>query len=81
VGRGPNKTIEQRKGFDSRTVNGSGTLQLVTPVLTRWLQPAAQFETGGVGVLRFTFAPEPRAWMALVSGLSVLAVLYRARRH
>ena len=81
VGRGPNKTVEQRKGFDSRTVNGSGTLQLVTPVLTRWLQPAAQFETGGVGVLRFTFAPEPRAWMALVSGLSVLAVLYRARRH
>ncbi|NRA08573.1 MAG: hypothetical protein HRU02_10470 [Myxococcales bacterium] len=81
VGRGPNKTIEERKGFDNRTGGGSGTLQLVSPILTRWLQPAAQFETGGIGILRFTFAPEPRVWMALVSGLSVLAVLYRARRH
>lgn len=81
TGRGPHKTIEQRKGFDNRTAGGSGTIQLVSPVLTHWLQPSANFDTGGIGVLRFTFAPEPGAWLALASGLSVLAVLYRARRR
>jgi len=81
TGRGPHKTLEQRKGFDNRTAGGSGTIQLVSPVLTHWLQPSANFDTGGIGVLRFSFAPEPRAWLALASGLAVLAVLYRARRH
>jgi len=28
---------------------------MVTPVLTRWLQPAANFETGGIGILRINF--------------------------
>ena len=81
TGRGPHKTLEVRKGFDLRTAGGGGTIQLVTPVLTHWLQPSANFETGGIGVLSFTFAPEPRVWLALASGLSMLAVLYRARRR
>jgi hypothetical protein len=79
TGRGPHKTVERRKGYDARTAGGGGTLQLVTPIITRWLQPAANFETGGVGVLRFEFAPEPAKWMALAAGLSLLTVVYRAR--
>jgi hypothetical protein len=55
-----------------------GTLQLVTPVLTRWLQPAVNYETVGIGILRFV--PEPRAWVMLVAGLSLLAVGYRMRK-
>jgi hypothetical protein len=79
TGRGPHKTIERRKGYDGRDTAGGGNVQLVTPLLTRWLQPASNFETGGIGVLRFEFAPEPRSLMALAAGLSVLLVLYRAR--
>ena len=81
TGRGPHKTIERREGYDKRTAGGKGAVQLVTPVITRWLQPASNFETGGVGILRLEFVPEPGKWMLLVAGLSTLAVAYRARRR
>lgn len=81
TGRGPHKTIERRHGYDNRTAGGKGAVQLVSPVMTRWLQPAANFETGGVGILRLEFVPEPTKWMLLVAGLSTLAVAYRARRR
>jgi hypothetical protein len=56
TGRGPHKTVHYTQGFDNRTsTSGNGTIQLVTPVLTRWLQPAANFETGGVGILKLHF--------------------------
>jgi hypothetical protein len=81
TGRGPNKTIERRAGYDNRTAGGKGAVQLVTPVITRWNQPSLNFETGGVGILRLEFVPEPGKWMLLVAGLSTLAVVYRARRR
>jgi hypothetical protein len=85
-GRGPHKTVHYAQGYDNRRTTGSatdyrfqvGTIQLVTPVLTRWLQPAVNFETAGIGILRF--APEPRGWVMLVVGLSLLAVGYRMRK-
>ena len=83
TGRGPHNTIERRKGYDNRNTTGSqigqGTIQLVSPILTRWLQPSVNFETGGIAVLRLQFVPEPSQWAMLVAGLSVLGVLFRAR--
>jgi len=56
-------------------------VQLVTPIITRWLQPAANFETGGIGILRLSFAPEPEAWAGMVAALSVVGVLFGLRRR
>jgi hypothetical protein len=75
----PHITLEKRQGTDLRTKLGKGTIQLVTPVLTRWTQPAFDQFTGGIGVLRLQFVPEPAKWMMLVAGLSLLGVLYRTR--
>jgi hypothetical protein len=88
VGRGPHKTVHYHQGFDNRTAMtptsgtgtiGTGTLQLVSPVLTRWIQPALNFETGGIAILRIKFLPEPQGWMMLVVGISFLGVAKRMR--
>jgi hypothetical protein len=82
TGRGPHKTILDFSGYDNRdtaTPTGKGTVQLVTPVLTRWTQPAVAFETGGVGILRIKFVPEPQTWAMLIAGASLLGVGYRMR--
>ncbi len=79
VGRGPHKTVHYSTGFDNRTKAGKGTIQLVTPVLTRWLHPGVNYETGGVGILRLEFVPEPHTWMMLAAGISLLGVGYRMR--
>jgi hypothetical protein len=80
-GRGPHKTVHYAKGYDNRTpTSGYGTIQLVSPTLTRWLQPCCKFETGGIGILRIKFVPEPRVWAMLIAGCSLLGVLYRWRR-
>ena len=82
VGRGPHKTIHYAHGYDNRnttTPNGLGTIQLVTPLLTHWLQPCCNFETGGVGILRIKFIPEPQMWAMLVAGVSLLGVATRMR--
>ena len=79
--RGAHKTFAQRKGFDNR-VNGVGTVQLVSPILTQWLAHAAagpQFETGGVAVMNVRFVPEPGVIAGLVAGVSMLLVLHRFR--
>jgi hypothetical protein len=84
TGRGPHKTVHYSHGYDNRntsTPNGLGTIKLVTPLLTRWLQPALKFETGGIGILRIKFLPEPRAWVMLVAGISLLGVFERMRRR
>jgi hypothetical protein len=55
TGRGPHKTVHYAQGYDNRaTFAGSsrGTIQLVTPTLTRWHQPAVNFETGGIGIFK-----------------------------
>jgi hypothetical protein len=75
--RWPHKTVHFAHGYDNRnttTPSGLGTIQLVSPVLTRWLQPAARFETAGIGILRIKFVPEPQTWMMLVAGASLLAL-------
>jgi hypothetical protein len=76
----PHVTVERRKGYDNRTPLGKGTIQLVTPLLTRWtIQGSADQFTGGIGILRLRFVPEPGKWMLLLAGLSLLGVLYRRR--
>jgi len=83
VGRGPHKTVEYAQGYDNRTTTSmgaqKGTIQLVTPLLTQWLQPAVKFETGGIGIMKLKFAPEPHTWMMLAAGVSLLGVGFRMR--
>jgi hypothetical protein len=79
VGRGPHKTVHYANGYDNRTpTSGYGTIQLVSPLLTHWFG-FVDFETGGIGVLRIKFAPEPQAWVMLVAGASLLCVGARVR--
>ncbi|MEE2674617.1 MAG: hypothetical protein VX466_12530 [Myxococcota bacterium] len=75
--RGPHKTFEVRKGFDTRSA-GIGSVQLVSPILTTWLG-VVNFETAGIAVLKMEFVPEPGVLVGLVAGLSLLGVLYRVR--
>jgi hypothetical protein len=83
--RGLHKTVHYGQGYDNRkTIETrfggtvmTGALQLVTPVLTRWLRPGDDFRTVGIGILRF--APEPHGWMMLVAGASLLGIGYRMR--
>jgi hypothetical protein len=83
VRRGLHKTVEYAQGYDNRTTTSmgdqKGTIQLVSPVLTRWLQPAMNFETGGIAILRIKFVPEPQMWAMLVAGVALLGVGYRMR--
>jgi hypothetical protein len=83
VGRGPHKTVHYAQGYDNRTTSSmggqKGTIQLVTPILTQWLQPAVKFETGGIGILKLKFVPEPHTWMMLAAGVSLLGVGFRMR--
>jgi len=83
VGRGPHKTIEYAQGYDNRTTTSmgaqKGTIQLVTPLLTQWLQPAVKFETGGIGIMKLKFVPEPHTWMMLAAGVSLLGAGFRMR--
>jgi hypothetical protein len=81
VARGPHKTIHYAHGYDNRnttTPNGLGTIQLVSPVLTRWFS-YADYETGGIAVLRIKFLPEPQTWVMLVAGVALLGVGIRMR--
>ncbi len=64
-------------------VDGVGTVQLVSPLLTQWLAQSAaavKMETGGIAVMQIQFIPEPSVLYGLVGGLSLLAVLNRFRR-
>jgi hypothetical protein len=80
TGRGPQKTIHYAQGYDNRNPGThKGTIQLVTPVLTRWLQPCCKYETGGIGILRIKFVPEPQTLVLLLAGVSLLGVGYRMR--
>jgi hypothetical protein len=57
VARGPHKTVHYAHGYDNRnatTSNGLGTIQLVTPLLTRWFG-YTDYETAGIGILRIKF--------------------------
>jgi hypothetical protein len=86
VGRGPHKTVHYAQGYDNRNVTsggeftslGKGTIQLVSPILTRWFG-YTDYETGGIAVLRIKFVPEPQTWAILIAGVSLLGVGYRMR--
>jgi hypothetical protein len=82
VGRGPHDTVHYARGYDNRnttTPSGKGTIQLVAPVLTRWLQTAATYETAGIGIFKIKFMPEPQSWVMLAAGGSLLGVASRLR--
>jgi hypothetical protein len=79
VARGPHKTVHYAHGYDNRSpTGGNGTIQLVTPIITRSFG-YTDYETGGIGVLRIVFVPEPQTWAMLVAGVSLFAVGYRLR--
>ncbi len=73
-------TILRRKGYDNRTAMGSGTVQLVSPMLTRWVG-AGEGSTAAIGILKLTFAPEPSSSMMLGAGAALLGLLFCARRR
>jgi len=59
-GRGGHQTVHYAQGFDNRSsTSGKGTIQLVTPVLTRWLSASKNFGTAGIGILRIKFVGPP----------------------
>jgi hypothetical protein len=81
VARGPHKTVVYAHGYDNRNTTtglGKGTIQLVSPILTRWFG-YQDYETGGIGVLRIKFIPEPQTWAMLVAGAALLGVGARMR--
>jgi hypothetical protein len=81
VARGPHKTVHYARGYDNRNTTtslGKGTIQLVSPILTRWFG-YTDYETVGIGILRIKFVPEPQTWVMLVAGASLLVVGYRLR--
>ena len=81
---GPFPTLFRRTGYDNRTSNGLGTIQLVAPQLVRWDFPNRDApwdrHTGSIGILRIEFAPEPSGWMMFTVGVGFLVVVARRRR-
>ena len=75
-------TYVRMNGWDNRTHDGYfGTIQLVSPLMTQWVGPSSNYFTGGIGVMRLQFAPEPHEWLMLGAGVSLLGVLYRVKRR
>jgi hypothetical protein len=66
-----------RTGYDNRTSQGVGTIQLVTPHLTDWI--TSDLQSAAIGVLRLEFAPEPPSVLILLAGAGLLGALYRRR--
>jgi len=65
-----------RSGYDNRTAQGNGTIQMVAPRLTHWSGGA---HWGDVAILNVKFVPEPRGWLMLVAGLGFLGAVHRTR--
>jgi hypothetical protein len=65
-----------RSGYDNRTPDGGGTIQMVTPRLTHW---AAGSHWGDIAVLRLQFVPEPESWLLLLAGLGCVGALSRRK--
>jgi hypothetical protein len=80
---GPYVTVLARAGFDNRTGHGRGDIQMVSPMLTRWIYKGGTkaYFTAGIGIMQLRVAPEPHEWMLLGAGLSMLGLLYRANRR
>ena len=74
-------TILHRAGYDTTTPSGVRNLQLVTPVLTQWIDSYGnQAPTGHIGILTIQ-VPEPSAVLMLVAGAGALVVLRKASRR
>ena len=78
---GPQSTVLERTGYDNRTPAGSGSIQLVSPVLARWKNPSGDYYTGSIAIMKLNFVPEPKAWLMLVAGIGTLGLLYRVNRQ
>jgi len=74
-------TILRRKGYDHRTAMGSGAIQLVSPMLTRWVSVWGESSTASIGVLKLTFAPEPTSLLMLGAGATLVGLIFQARRR
>jgi hypothetical protein len=80
-GNGPHKTFHDERGYDNRNTStpyGKGTIQMVSPLLTRWVG-VTEYATVGIGILRIKFIPEPQTWAMLLAGASLIAVGHRMR--
>jgi hypothetical protein len=80
---GPLHTILARKGFDNRDGYGYGDIQMVSPMITRWVFSSATkgYYTGTIAELHLRIAPEPHEWVMLAAGISMLGLLYRSNRR
>jgi len=78
---GPQSTMLKRAGYDNRTPAGAGTIQLVSPALTKWKNNYGKYYTGSIARLKLKFVPEPHAWLMLASGIGTLAFLHRSSRQ
>jgi len=74
---GTRSTTISASGFDLRTPNGAGDLQLVTPI--RIITDIGEPDLGGFAVLNLKFVPEPNALLVLAAGLATLLGLKRRR--
>jgi hypothetical protein len=81
---GPFPTRLRRNGYDNRTPNGNGTIQMVTPQIVKWdfpnrSEPWDRY-TGAIGILRIKFVPEPSRWVMMLAGITFLSIAYKRRR-
>jgi hypothetical protein len=72
---GPQSTMLARSGYDNRTPAGAGSIQLVSPALTRWKNLYSDYYTGSIATLKLRLVPEPEGWLMLVAGICALALL------
>ncbi len=72
-------TVLRRAGYDNRTAQGLGNIQLVTPSLTHWCSGSGH--TGHIGILTLRFAPEPGSLLLLAAGAGALVLLRRMSRR
>jgi hypothetical protein len=78
---GPQATVLKRTGYDNRSPAGAGTIQLVSPALTRWQNLYSDYYTGSIATLKIRLVPEPDGLLMLVAGICTLALLYRVNRQ
>ena len=72
-------TVLERKGYDKRNAAGSGAVQLVSPMLTKWVGEGTT-HTAAIGMMKIT-VPEPSQWMMLAGGISMIGLLYGTNRR
>jgi hypothetical protein len=73
------KTLIKRNGYDKRNATGQGAVQMVSPMLTKWVG-AGTSVTAAIGIMKLNFVPEPSEWMMLASGVSMLGLMAHRRR-